>query len=191
MMPQSGIGAAIGQGLPGARLLKQSVLVDDLQLDVVDAEGTFASLLEEYLYRAQPAVSVDLQDAAHAVLLVPHQQTHTIARPRSLLASLRFPPVSRRDRLGARSDAGLEPPLSGRRSAAPPTVHRPRHPGAVGLVDAGHVLGQLVQERARDGVQGLAAEVTQPGVTQIQFLACSRHADERQPPFLLDLVLAV
>src|SRR5262245_63920924 len=133
MMPQSGIGAAIGQGLPGARLLKQSVLVDDLQLDVVDAEGTFASLLEEYLYRAQPAVSVDLQDAAHAVLLVPYQQAHAVTRARSLFASLRYSAMSRRDRLGARGDAGVEPALGGGRSAAPPTVHRPGHAGAVGL----------------------------------------------------------
>src|SRR5262245_59545537 len=99
--------------------------------------------------------------------------------------------MRRRDRLGTRRDAGVEPALGSGRAATAPAVHCPRHAGAVGLVDPDDVLGQLTDESARDRVQRAATEVTQPGVAQIQLLTRSCHADECQAALLLDLVLAM
>src|SRR5262249_34810960 len=133
-------------------------------------------------YHAQDPAAADVEHAAEPVLLVAHEVAGDV-RLRRRRHGLRG------NGPGPHGDAGLVP-AGGRRRAAAAVLLRRRpgtRPGRQVEVQ-NSVPRQFVEEHAGNRVEALAAELAGAGEAQVEFLLRPRHADEREPALLLDLV---
>ena len=157
-------------------------LAHDFQGYLVGDERALSSGGKANLDAAQRSLSAHFDNAAHPVGGVPHE--HALDEPASVLVSGSV----RRNRRRPCAHAGIVPALFRRRAAAAPVLE-----GGWWIVPAGKVevvnclARQIAEEHALHRIHRLPAKVTAARMREIQFFLGSRHADERQSPFLFQL----